>query len=100
MKIIEPQDISQLLNDLSGKPAQVKVASETPLQGSGGTPIFAGIYVADGDDKPTAAVVVDFPLALAAAGTLAGIPPGVILDDLKESTLTTRPGRTCTKSST
>ena len=37
-----------------------------------------------GEDHASAAVVVDLPVALAAAGSLASVPVGVILDDLKE----------------
>ena len=80
----EPKEVTQLVSEVVGKQVQAKVTRSEPLEGSPRDPLFTGFYTADGDDTPSAAIVVNFPVALAAAGSLAGIPQNVILDDLKD----------------
>ena len=53
-----------------------------------GWPFFVGLYHAESESAPSAAIVLDPTLVFAASGSLSGFAPGVILEDLEAREIT------------
>ncbi len=85
----EPEDIVKLFTALtSGRLKETKLSEQTTLRGKEDWPLFVGFYQADRASAPSAAIVLDPTLAFAVSGSLSGLPPRVILDDLKVREIT------------
>ncbi len=85
----EQEDIVELFTTLTlGKLKETKVSKQTTLLGKEAWPFFVGLYQTDPVSAPSAAIVLDPTLALAASGALSGFAPGVILEDLKAGLIT------------
>ncbi len=85
----EQEDIVELFTTLTmGKLKETKASKQTTLLGKAGWPFFVGLYQTDPVSAPSAAIVLDPTLALAASGALSGFAPGVILEDLKAAVIT------------
>ena len=80
----EKDDIVELFTALtSGRLKGTQVSKETTLLGRKSGPMFVGLYQADSQSAPSAAIMLDLPLAFAASGSMSGFAPSVILEDLK-----------------
>lgn len=81
--------VVQLLKALTGKNNVAAAAQKTrpSLAGAAKAPLFCGFFAQDGENDPCAAVVVDLPLALAAAGALSSVPVGYLNEQLKKAVL-------------
>ena len=85
----EPEDIVNLFMELtSGKLKETKLSKQTTLRGKEDWPFFVGLYQADTASAPSAAMVLDPTLAFAASGSLSGLAPRNILEDLKVGEIT------------
>ncbi len=85
----EPDDIVDLFTALTaGKLKKTKVAKQTTLRGKQTVPFFVGLYQAENESSPSGAMLIDLPLAFAASGAMSGLPPGVVLEDLKAGEIT------------
>ena len=64
------------------------MSKQTTLLGKKTWPFFVGFYQADSESAPSAAIVLDPPLAFAVSGSLSGFAPGIILEDLRAGEIT------------
>lgn len=77
------QSTGNLLKGLIGKAVQLKAGKPFPVDGAPKAPTFCGLYANDGETDPSALLVFDLPMTVVCGGSLSGLPPGVMTDQLK-----------------
>lgn len=83
----DPKTVIELFRMLVGKAVPGRPMKPGPIAGSAAAPLFAALYTADGDSEPSATMIMDLPLALAASASLSGIPAGVVQEELRQKNI-------------
>ena len=77
------RSLEELLMALTGKRPVTKPAKVTAINGTGKLPWFAGLYTADGQEQPEAAIVLDYPVALGCTAAMMETPAAIVLQEQK-----------------
>lgn len=79
--------VAALIRSLIGKPVKVRLSKPAPLDLFSGAPMFVGVFVVDGNNDPSAALILDAKLAIITSGLLSGTPPRQLHDYLQNGSV-------------